>query len=167
MPSVFMQKSYPRQLCRAVQCFPAQMTANGIYLSGRSPGASRAPRVVRVLVVDDDVDAVSTLLTLIREEGFEARGASSGWRALEELKAFDPDAVLLDIALNDLSGWEVARRIRSTKGRARPLIVGISGQYKQAGDKARAEISGFNHYMLKPYDPNHLLRLLAAVTPSR
>jgi DNA-binding response OmpR family regulator len=143
------------------------MTNNGIYSSGGSSAPGRASRAVRVLVVDDDPDTVSTLLTLVREEGFEARGAASGWRALEEIKAFDPDAVLLDIALTDLSGWDVARRIRNTKGRSRPLIIGISGQYKEGADKILAELSGFNHYLLKPYDPNAVLRLLEPLTQTR
>lgn len=136
------------------------MTNNGLCLSPGSSEPRPARRPVRVLIVDDDLDAVSTMLTLVRDEGFEARGASSGWRALEELKLFDPDAVLLDIALNDLSGWEVARRIRSAKGRARPLIIGISGQYTHGADKLLAQMAGINHYLLKPCEPGAVLRLL-------
>jgi len=74
---------------------------------------------------------------------------------------FDPDVVLLDIAMPDLSGWEVARTIRARRGAERPLLIGISGEYKQGADKVLAQILGFNHYLLKPYAPSDLLALLA------
>ena len=145
----------------------AEMTNNGIYFSGASSEPLRAPRAVRVLVVDDDADAVSTLVALLREEGFEAQGALSGKGALAAIRDFDPDALFLDIALKDLSGWDVARQIRKDMGDARPLIVAITGQYKLASDRILAEMAGFNHYILKPYDPNALLRLLAPLTQLR
>jgi DNA-binding response OmpR family regulator len=73
--------------------------------------------------------------------------------------------VLLDIALPDLSGWEVARQIRSRSTGKGPMLIGVSGEYKQGADRILSEIIGFDHYVLKPYDANTLLGLLAPLTP--
>jgi DNA-binding response OmpR family regulator len=69
--------------------------------------------------------------------------------------------VILDIHLPELSGWEVARAIRARHGLERPMLIGVSGEYKQGADRILSEILGFDHYLLKPYNPNDLLTLLA------
>ena len=135
--------------------------ATGIQYSGGQGEPSKAPRSLRILVADDERDTVLTLLMLLRDEGHEVRGVHSGRQALAVMPDFEPDAVLLDIALPDLSGWEVARQIKDRLGDRRPLMIGISGEYKQGADKILSEIIGFDHYLLKPYDPSTLLALLA------
>jgi DNA-binding response OmpR family regulator len=142
------------------------MTTRGVYFE-KSTEPPRPSQPLRVLVVDDEIDSVRTLVTLLNEEGFQARGAYSGKQALEMLRDFDPDGVLIDIAMPDISGWELARRIRDQTGEARPMIIGLTGQYKQASDKILADMSGFNHYLLKPYDFPWLRRLLAALKEPR
>jgi CheY-like chemotaxis protein len=126
--------------------------------------SSRPPlqvrRQLRVLVVDDERDTVLTLTELLRDEGHETRGVYKGSDAMAAMKAFDPDVVLLDIAMPEMSGWEVAREIRSSYGETRPLLVALSGVYKQAADQILGKIAGFNYYVAKPYDPSVLLRLL-------
>jgi DNA-binding response OmpR family regulator len=123
--------------------------------------ASKAPRSLRILVADDERDTVLTLMMLLRAEGHEARGVYTGRQALAALREFDPDAVLLDIALPELSGWEVARELRKRQIGKGPLLIGISGEYRQGADKILAEILGFDHYLVKPYEPAALLDLLA------
>src|ERR671914_390795 len=71
----------------------------------------------------------------------------------------DLDAVFLDIGMPGLSGWELARRIRERLAR-RPMLIGISGQYRDGADRILAQIVGFDHYVLKPYDTPALLELL-------
>jgi DNA-binding response OmpR family regulator len=151
------------------------MSIRGILYSGNSHGryaASRAApddstshgsaqRALRILVADDDRDSVLTLMLLLRDEGHEVRGAYSGRQVMGQVLDFDPDAVLLDLAMPELSGWEVARTIRERRGAERPLLIGISGEYKQGADRVLAQIIGFNHYLVKPYAPADLLALLA------
>ena len=122
---------------------------------------ARAPRQLRILVADDDRDSVLTLLMLLRDEGHEAHGVYNGQQALKAVLEFEPHAVLLDIALPDLSGWEVARQIRQRSTAKGPMLIGVSGEYKQGADRILSEIIGFDHYVLKPYDVNALLALLA------
>ena len=130
----------------------------------RALAETGAPRPLRVLVVDDERDSVLTLMLLLQDEGHEVRGVSTGRQAISALSGFDADVVLLDIALPELSGWEVAREIRKRRGRERPLIIGISGEYRQGADRILSQILGFDHYLLKPYTASALLALIAPLT---
>lgn len=121
----------------------------------------RAQAALRVIVVDDDRDSVIGLMLLLREEGYDVRGIHYGRQVMSAVFDFDPDVLLLDINLPDLSGWEVARTLRERRGRARPAIVGLSGEYKAGSDKVLSQILGFDEYLLKPYDPIALLRILS------
>jgi len=123
----------------------------------------RKPRALRVLVVDDSRDAVLSAMMLLEDEGHEVRALYSGRDVVKVVQEFNPDAVLLDIALPGVSGWEVARELREKLGR-RHLLVGISGEYKHSVDRILSEAIGFDHYLVKPYDPNELLALLAPLS---
>jgi DNA-binding response OmpR family regulator len=128
---------------------------------GDSTAHNSAPRSLRIIVADDDRDSVLTLMMLLREEGHEVRGVYTGRQVMGEVINFDPDAVLLDIAMPGLSGWEVARTIRARRGADRPLIIGLSGEYIKGADRILSQILGFNHYLVKPYALAELLALLA------
>ena len=120
----------------------------------------QVPSRLRVLVVDDERDTVLTLIELLRDEGHETRGVYKSTDVMAAVNAFDPDVVLLDIAMPEMSGWELAREIRRNCGESRPLLIALSGVYKQAADKILGKLSGFNYYIAKPYDPGVLLTLL-------
>jgi len=122
-------------------------------------GPSKAPRSLRVLIADDDPDTVITLTMLLGDEGYEVQGVHTGRHVMGAILDFAPDAVILDINLPDLSGWEVARRIRERRA-AQPLLIGISGEYKKGADKVLAHISGFDHYLVKPYDSQMIFAAL-------
>jgi DNA-binding response OmpR family regulator len=117
-------------------------------------------RSLRIIVADDERDSVVTLAMLLREEGHQVRGLYRGSEVLRAVEEFDPDAVLLDIAMPDKSGYEIAKEIRAKYGLVKPLLIVISGRYKQGSDKVLAEIVGFNHHVAKPYEPRALLALL-------
>jgi DNA-binding response OmpR family regulator len=115
---------------------------------------------LRILVVDDERDTVSTLTMLLEDEGYDVRGLYRGSEVLQAVAEFDPHVVLLDIAMPDKSGYEVAKEIRRRYGEIKPRLIAISGRYKQASDRMLAEIVGFDHHVAKPYEPNALLGLL-------
>ena len=127
------------------------LDASGRYLE---------PRPLRVIVADDEHDAVSTLTALLNDEGHDVVGLQSGAQVMSAVDTFDPDVVMLDIAMPGMSGFEVAKEIRRKYGEIRPLLIAITGRYKKASDRMLAEIVGFNHHVVKPYDPNALLALL-------
>lgn len=120
----------------------------------------RERRGLRVLVADDEPDTVLTLTELLREEGHQAHGVHDGTAVMPAIREFDPDVVLLDIAMAGMTGWDVARKVREVCGQERPLLIAISGVYKQAADQILGKLAGFNYYLAKPYDPSVLITLL-------
>jgi DNA-binding response OmpR family regulator len=136
------------------------MTPHNAAASRPSSKAARElQRPLRLVVADDDLDTVLTLMMVLRDEGHEVRGVHAPAQVLNVINQFDPDAVFLDIGMPGLSGWELARRIRERLAR-RPMLIGISGQYRDGADRILAQIVGFDHYVLKPYDTPALLELL-------
>jgi DNA-binding response OmpR family regulator len=122
---------------------------------------------VRVLIIDDDRDTVRTLLAIMRLHGMDARGVTKGQHALAAFRDFNPDAIIVDISLHGTNGWQVARDIRAEPVGKRPLLIGVSGRYKQSGDKIVSELAGFDHYLIKPCDPSVLLVLLEKAESNR
>jgi CheY-like chemotaxis protein len=137
--------------CKAVE-------KNGKHVTDLRP--SKALRRLCIVVADDDRDAVLTLQMLLREEGHETHGVYTAQHALDAVLKFEPDVLILDIALGRSSGYDVAQKVRARHGDERPIIIGVSGIYKKSSDRILAEIKGFNHYLVKPYDPSELLGLL-------
>lgn len=133
----------------------------GAESPGQQPELPKGPRSLRILIADDERDTVLTLMMLLREEGHQVRGVYSGQQVLDAVRGFDPDVVVLDIAMPDLSGWEVARTIRTHPDGKRRTLIGISGEYRNSVDKLLSAVVGFDHYLLKPCSPNELLALLA------
>jgi DNA-binding response OmpR family regulator len=120
---------------------------------------SKGPRPLRIIVADDERDTALTLTMILRDEGHDARAVHSGRNVMSAVIDTDPDVVLVDINMPDMSGWQVAQTIRA-RSRKHPLLIGISGVYTKTSDKVLASISGFHHYLVKPYAPAELLKLL-------
>jgi PAS domain S-box-containing protein len=122
--------------------------------------AARSTGPKRVLIVDDNVDAATTLADVLRVEGHDPRVASSAAEALE-LVAQDAgvDICILDIGLPDMTGYALAARLRERID-ARPLrFIALTG-YGQARDRAQSAAAGFDHHLVKPADLRQLLGLL-------
>ena len=112
----------------------------------------------RVLVVDDNVDTARLSAMLLRGQGFEVETAHDGEAALDLARAHRPDALLLDIGLPRMNGYEVARALRD-EGFAGKLIA-VSG-YGQSEDRRRSLEAGFDHHLVKPVDHRELINLLS------
>jgi DNA-binding response OmpR family regulator len=130
-------------------------------LSDRTSEVPETPR--RVLVVDDNEDAADSLAMLLSVRGDTVRIAYDGIEAVEAELDFIPDVVLLDIGLPRLSGYDVARRIRSVRG-DKVLIVAITG-WGQEKDRERAREAGCDHHFTKPVDFDRLLELIDREAP--
>jgi DNA-binding response OmpR family regulator len=118
-------------------------------------------RALRVLVADDDADTVQTLAALLELEGHAVRAVHTGDDVLLAIPTFRPDAIILDISIPGLSGYAVAQAVRhSFTDMRRPLMIAISGMWKQAGDRLVAQQVGFDHYLVKPCDPREVIQLL-------
>ena len=117
----------------------------------------------RVLVVDDNEDAADSLAMLLSVRGDEVRIAYDGAQAVAAEHDFNPAVVLLDIGLPKLSGYDVARSIRSSRGDD-VLIIAITG-WGQEDDRRRAREAGFDHHFTKPVDFEMLLDLIDRESP--
>jgi len=113
-----------------------------------------------VLVVDDNVDAAEMLAMFLHMSGCAARTVHTGHAALALLETFRPQVALLDIGLPDLTGYELARRIRTLPGGADILLVAATG-WGQENDRQLAFEAGFDHHLTKPIDFERLRALLA------
>jgi CheY-like chemotaxis protein len=125
---------------------------------GHKEKATLVPSL-RVLVVEDDADTADSLAILLRLEGHDVRLARNGPAALALAGTCKPDMVLLDIGLPGMDGYEVANRLKAMKGGEALFIIAITG-YGQASDRRRSTEAGIDLHMVKPADPNVLLRVL-------
>jgi CheY-like chemotaxis protein/two-component sensor histidine kinase len=121
-------------------------------------GAASQPVLCRrILIADDNIDAGESLALLLRSDGHEVKVVHDGQQALDVFAAFNPDAVLLDLGMPRLSGYEVAKRLRANDSVV--LLIAITG-WGQSGDRARSAQAGFDHHLTKPVEYRQLAQLL-------
>jgi two-component system OmpR family response regulator len=114
---------------------------------------------MRVLIADDNRDTVLTLGILLRSEGHEVQLVENGEQALAEADQFRPDVVLLDIEMPGRSGFEVAQELSRRHGRECPVLVAVTA-HSEPEDRRSAEMSGFHHFVPKPYRCSAVLQLI-------
>jgi len=114
----------------------------------------------RILVVDDNVDAAESLALLLQLKGHEVQVAHDGPTALKTAVQFRPEAVLLDIGLPRMDGYQVAQQIREQSWGSNVLVVALTG-YGQDEDRQRSAAAGFNAHLIKPVGLEVLSQLLA------
>jgi CheY-like chemotaxis protein len=124
--------------------------------------AMRDGRALQVLVVDDNTDAADSLGLLVRMWGHDVRVAYDGAGILETASAYRPDAILLDIGLPRVDGYCLARQLRRQPGLQGLLLVAVTG-YADAEHRALSQEAGFDHYLVKPVDPDELQGLLGTL----
>jgi two-component system CheB/CheR fusion protein len=131
------------------------------------PGKIEALRAAgaRVLIVDDNVDAADALAHVMQLAGCTTRVVYDGASALEVAEELRPGVVLLDLGLPDVSGHEVARRLRAQPWATNLRLVAVTG-WGQEDDRRKSRDAGFDEHYTKPVDPELLLRLAAEVARS-
>jgi CheY-like chemotaxis protein len=119
--------------------------------------AEASPR--RVLIVDDSADNIDTLAMALSQGTHDVRTAASGARALEIAAEFRPEFVFIDIGMPGMDGYELARRLRAKASTADARLIALSG-YGHAAARGSATDAGFADYLIKPVDPEKILRLI-------
>jgi len=109
--------------------------------------------VRRVLLTDDNVDAAETLGVLLELMGFEVRITNDGDTAISAGREFLPQAVILDIGMPGLNGYDAARQIRQERWGCGVLLVAVTG-YGQREDVQRSVNAGFHYHLTKPVEPD-------------
>lgn len=122
--------------------------------------ASGAGLHCRVLVVDDNHDALHTVAMFLELAGHEVKAVTDGKQALASSAVFAPEVVVLDIGLPSLDGYQVAHQLRAGEATRNALLVALTG-YGQEADRERALAAGFDRHLVKPADPKELLRMIA------
>jgi signal transduction histidine kinase len=125
-----------------------------------SPSEEATPQIRRrILVADDNSDALESLATLLELGGHEVFSAANGALALESAERNLPEVALLDIGMPKLDGYEVARRIRAQPWGQRITLVALTG-WGQESDRRRSGEAGFDSHLVKPLDLDKLTELL-------
>jgi CheY-like chemotaxis protein len=115
----------------------------------------------RVLIADDNFDSASSLSLMLQVMGNEVRVAHDGVEALAVAESFHPDAVLLDIGMPGLNGYEVCRKLRERPATSKAMIVALTG-WGQEEDRRRSREFGFDQHLVKPVEPSTLEALLTS-----
>ena len=119
-----------------------------------------------ILIVDDNHDVADSTAMLLRAAGWKVYLAYDGEEAIRSARTLRLDAVLLDIGLPGVDGYQVAERIRAEPGNQEALIVAVSG-YGQEEHRLRSKSAGFDYHIVKPLDPVVLTSLLASLRSYR
>lgn len=133
---------------------PLAVLTEGTVTTGRS---------LRVLVVEDNADAAETLMMVLAAFGHDVRIAQDGLTAVEIALEFLPQAVLMDIGLPGLNGFEVAERLRLVPALANVVLVAMTG-YGEDVARKRSQEAGFDHHLVKPADFGRIQAILAGVS---
>lgn len=121
---------------------------------------------LRALVVDDHEDSLELLCLLLEKLGVIVQGIASGDDAVRVASQFRPDVVFLDIGLPDVSGFEVARRLRALPETQHAYITAITGRGR-ASDDHDTIAAGMDHHILKPASREMLEKVLLAARASK
>jgi CheY-like chemotaxis protein len=132
---------------------PARATPEEEAAAGAGP--------LRVLVVDDNLDAAESLVALLEVLGHTTAVAHDGMQGLEAAREFVPDLVFLDIGLPGMSGYEVARAIRRTAALREVVLIALTGWGAQS-DQQQSHEAGFDQHLTKPVSLEALEQALAA-----
>jgi two-component system OmpR family response regulator len=114
---------------------------------------------MRVLIVEDEPDLLGSLLKALREDGYAADGAADGEEGLFKAESYDYDAIILDVMLPGIDGWELLRRLRQSK--KTPVLMLTARDAIR--DRVRGLDTGADDYVVKPFDVAELLARLRAL----
>lgn len=144
--------------------FTVRLPAHAATAAACAPEAApaRSARALKILVVDDNVDAASMLALLLESDGHRVRVEHDARRALEQLADDPPQVCLIDIGLPGMDGNTLARHLRTLPAMAGATLIAVTG-YGQDSDRRRSLAAGFDHHMVKPVDVEALYAVLEGV----
>ena len=117
---------------------------------------------LRILIVDDNRDGADSLAMMLRVMGNDTRTAYDGQEGVDVAEELRPDVLLLDIGLPKLNGYEACRRIREQPWGKGVTLIAVTG-WGQDEDRRRSQEAGFDHHMVKPVDPQALMKMLSGL----
>jgi CheY-like chemotaxis protein len=151
-----------REQERCITASPGGESPGGVNdADGQPRAAADGSRVYggRVLLVDDNADAIEMLSTLLEAHDIEVSTAQSGAEALERALEFVPHVVVLDLGLPDLDGYAVLEHLQALQALRSTRFIALSGRSGRE-EQERMRKAGFHHQLVKPPDFNHLIDLI-------
>ena len=124
------------------------------------PVASKSS--LRILVVDDNRDAANSMSELLEIMGNDTRTAYEGQQGVDMAEEYRPDVILFDIGMPKLNGYDACRLIRQQPWGKGVMLIAVTG-WGQDRDRSRTQEAGFDHHLVKPVDPQALLKMLAGL----
>ena len=143
---------------------PMAFSLAGDALTDKAIPACPTTRL-RILVVDDNVDAAESLAMMLTMMGNQTLTAHDGLEALDIAAMFKPDVMLLDIGMPKLNGYEVGRHIRQEPWGKHIVLIALTGRCQEE-DKRQSLEAGLDFHLIKPVLPEYLEKLLATVLPA-
>ena len=104
---------------------------------------------MRILVIDDELELAEVLARRLTLEGHEVHICADGWTAIEMASLVKPDAILTDLAMPGMDGWQLAARLREALHPEKPLLIAISA-CQSDGDYGRSRAAGIDFHLGKP-----------------
>ncbi|HYD79139.1 MAG TPA: ATP-binding protein [Paucimonas sp.] len=155
--SVGVRSDGPGRGSEFVLRFPAIAAPAGNRLADETPQPPTGGR--HILIVEDNEDGREMLATMLQIQGFKVSTAGGGEVALAKAESERPDIALIDIGLPDISGYDVARRLRSQPATRHIRLIALSG-YGLQQDRDKSSTAGFDMHLTKPYTVSSLLAVL-------
>jgi DNA-binding response OmpR family regulator len=124
-----------------------------------NPTASALVEPRKIVIADDNRDAADALGVYLQAAGYQVMVTYSGKEAWQACRQFVPNAMIVDIGMPKLNGFQLARRIRRTGWGFRALLIAVTG-WGRSGDTELAKFVGFDYYFQKPVDFIEIQRLL-------
>jgi PAS domain S-box-containing protein len=146
-------------------CLPVSTDDANVMPEAREPTRGLATSH-RILVVDDNRDAATSLATLLELQGHSAVTAGSGMEALRLADERPPDLILLDLGMPHMSGYDVALQVRERGWGRHVLLVALTG-WGQEQDRRRSQEAGFDYHLVKPVDLAELDRVMSRLLPTQ
>ena len=136
----------------------AWVSSHPVNASARQASAKGRP--LSILIADDEQDTVMTLAAILEDEGHVVHTVTNGALVMTAVKRFKPEVCILDIEMPGESGYSLAQKISEEHKQDRPLLIAITGKWKTQTDRFLAKACGFEHFFLKPADPEEVIAVL-------
>jgi CheY-like chemotaxis protein len=117
----------------------------------------------RVLCIDDEPGVVELVGLILKSQNIQVEGANSGQEALEIMRHNPPDAVLLDVMMPEMDGWEVYKQMRADEDLKKIPVIIVTARNSSFEEIIARERTGIKDYVTKPFLPNDLRKSLARV----
>ena len=117
----------------------------------------------RILCIDDEPGVIELISLILRSQNIQVDGASSGKEGLEAMRTAPPDAVLLDIMMPEMDGWEVYKRMRADDTLKKIPVIIVTARNSSFEEVIARERAGVDDYITKPFVPNQVRESLTRV----